>query len=391
MGWEIRVSWRRRDLCGPLARIWVMSPKEEIVKKLLAALPAVLLALALVAAPTAASAKGLTASVQGATVSGLPFRYAAIAPNAPRLLSAGDKANTFTVVARIDKRGGRIGRWWYLPGRYSIPAAAYDDRAGGLSADGGTLVLSRFSWIYPPRTTGLAILDTNLHLRHPRIERRHAIRRVRLSDSFSFDAISPDGSTIYLIEHLSSVYGGAYRVRALDTSSDELLPGAIVDPEEPWERMSGLAVSRVTSADGRWAYTLYAGYGGGRRDGRGAPGIRDPFIHALDTVEGRAICIDLPQLEDGREPFAFDLAAGENGRLVVFKRGREGNRQRALLTVDTRSREVSQSRPTATASSGIGPWPPIAVLIAGAALLLAWIGLRHRRTRTTGDGPAKRG
>lgn len=347
------------------------------MKRLLSA--ALLASAALAVMPSTAAAKGLAASVQGATVRGLPYRYVAVSPNSPYRAGSARPSDKFTVIGRIDKRGGRLGRWWYLPGQYSIPAAAYDDEAGGLSADGGTLVLSRFSWIYPPRTTGLAILDTHLHLRHPRRGHRprHAIHRVSLSDSFSFDAISPDGSTVYLIEHLSPVYGGPYRVRALDTSSGKLRPGAILDPEEPWERMSGVPVSRVTSANGRWAYTLYASYGGGRRDGRGAPGIRDPFIHALDTVSGRAVCIDLPQLEGGREPFAFDLAAGENGRLVVYERGQGGGQRRALLTVDTRSREVSQPQPVATASSGIGPWPPMLALFAGVALL-AWIVVRHR-------------
>ncbi len=350
---------------------------------------AALLALAVLAAmPAAAPAKGSAASVQGATVSGVPYRFVAVAPNSPFRVGAGRPGERFTVVGRIERDGGRLSRWWYLRGQYSIPAAAYDDRAGGLSADGGTLVLSRFSWIFPPRSTGLAILDTGLHLRHPHRAdgRPHAIHKLHLAGSFSFDAISPDGSTVYLIEHLSPVYGGTYRVRALDARSGELLPGAILDPEAPWERMSGIPISRVNSANGRWAYTLYAGHGGGRRDGRGSAGVRDPFIHALDTVSGKAICIDLPQLEGGREPFAFDLAAGENGRLIVYEVGPRRDRQRALLMVNAQSREVSRLQPTATASSGIGPWPQILALCAAAALL-AWIFMR-RRPPDAGAGTA---
>jgi hypothetical protein len=218
---------------------------------------------ALVATPTAVTAKGSSATVQGATVSGLPYRYVAVSSNSPYRVGSRLPPDNFTVVGRIDKQGGRLGRWWYMPGRYSIPAPAYDDRSGGLSADGGTLVLSRFSWIYPPRTMDLAILDTNildtnLHLRRPRKGQRprHAIRRVSLPGGYSFDAISPDGSTVYLIEHLSPIYGGAYQVRALDTSSGELLPEPILDPESPEERMDGIPISRATSPDGRWAYTL---------------------------------------------------------------------------------------------------------------------------------------
>ena len=115
------------------------------------------------AAPSGAAAKGSIWSSQGATVPGLPYRYVAIAPNSPYRANAARPAAGFTVVSRIDKKGGRLGRWWYLPGRFSIPTAAFDDTAGGLSADGGTLVLSRFSWIYPPRSTGLAIVHTERH------------------------------------------------------------------------------------------------------------------------------------------------------------------------------------------------------------------------------------
>lgn len=343
-----------------------------------------------------AGAKGLGASVQGATVNGLPHRYVAVAPNTPYRAGSGRPSQRFTVVGRIDKRGGRLDRWWYLPGRYSIPAAAYDDKAGGLSHDGGTLVLSRFSWIYPPRTTGLAILDMHLHLRHPRKagdrRPRHAIARVSLPGSFTFDAISPDGSTIYLIEHLSPVFAGPYRVRALDTKRGELLPEPIVDPEEPEERMAGAPISRVTSPDGRWAYTLYSGQG--PRRGRAEWG-HEPFVHALDTVAKRAVCIDLPQLAGRRNPFALALRMNRSGRSLSVLDGhpsprpgatdrRRGLEPRTLLAVDTRSFEVRRPAPTATASSGIGPWPPIAVLTAVAVLLLGWIGLRHRGTGETG-------
>ena len=50
--------------------------------------------------------------------------------------------------------------------------------------------------------------------------------------------------------------------------------------------MRGLALSRVSSEDGRWAYTLYDGGGD------------VPFIHALDTVGDKAVCIFMPQLEE---------------------------------------------------------------------------------------------
>jgi len=212
---------------------------------------------------------------------------------------------------------------------------------------------------------------------------------VSLPGGYSFDAISPDGSTVYLIEHLSPIYGGAYQVRALDTSSGELLPEPILDPEEPEERMDGIPISRATSPDGRWAYTLYGSYE--TKHHRDAPG-HEPFIHALDTVGQSAVCIDLPQLQSRSDSFQFALRMATGGRrLVVLNRRPMLTGSHALLEVDTRSFEVRKPEPVATASSGIGPWPPVLVLTASAGLLLAWVGLRHRRTRIAGDEPAGRG
>lgn len=330
-----------------------------------------------VSAPGAA-AKGSIGSVQGATVPGLPYRYVSIAPNSPHRASAARPAAGFTVVGRIDKRGGRLGRWWHLPGRYSIPTAAFDDTAGGLSADGSTLVLSRFSWIYPPRTTGLAIVHTERRPRRPNRPDR-VIDELRLPGSFSFDAISPDGSTVYLIEHLSRVFGGVYQVRALETDSGKLLPEPIVDPTEPMEKMEGQPISRATSPGGRWAYTLYTGYRKGRYEL-----AHEPFVHALDTVSGQAVCIDLPQLEGRPNRFLLRLRIAQGGReLQVFSKAQVRDRPPSptLLTVDTRSFEVGNPVPVATASSGIGaPWLPIG--IGAAVLAAAMVPILARRERS---------
>ena len=55
--------------------------------------------------------------------------------------------------------------------------------------------------------------------------------------------------------------------------------------------MQGWAVAASATANGRWAYTLYANPGG------------FPFVHALDTVQGRralrrrSVAADRPQPE----------------------------------------------------------------------------------------------
>ncbi len=311
------------------------------------------------------------AASEGVAVRGSEYRYLAISPGIP---------GARTYVARVERDGGRLSRYWYLRGRYHVPAVAYDRSAGGLSADGRILVLVRSltSHSYPPRTTRLAIIDTQRSTRWrgkwPPPRFRRLADFVDLRGHYSFDAISPDGSTVYLIHHYLPLSSGGsyitnYKVRALDLDSGMLLPKPIVDPEEPDERMQGLPVSRASSPDGRWAYTLYDGDG------------QEPFIHALDTVGRRAVCIDLPQLSDTRNLFMLGLHTEQGGRQLVVSRRRpalEGPGMAPpsppLLTVDTTTFKVHKPSPERIDSSGL-PWLPIGA-VAGVLLLAAalWIG-----------------
>ena len=324
-----------------------------------------------------AAGKGVGAmpAPDGVTVSGSPYRYTSLFPNTvPKV----------TVVERIDRDGGRVGRWWFLRGHYYVPAVAYDGSGGGLSANGRTLVLSRFSFEYPPRQTRLAVLDTDLYLRHPRRPGQqrppHAVTRIDLKGDFSFDAISPDGSIVYLIHRYLSPRAGAaylttYEVRALDTASGRLLPEPIVDPTERDEKMQGLPITRASSPDGRWAYTLYDGNG------------KEPFLHALDTVRGRAVCVDLPQLEGRHDLFMSSLRMEAGGRrLAVLSRPPDLDRSTQLLSVDTKTFAVREPTPVATASRDAGsPWLPIAIVAAAIAAAMAWV--LARRQRAAGRKP----
>jgi len=278
------------------------------------AIAAALLALALTPSAAAADGFGLLGAV--GHLDDPPYRYVALAPRARHPL---------TVVERIDLRDSTVDRWWYLRGSWYLPAVASDGTAAGL-AD-GKLVLTTSPRRYPPKRSGFAILDTRLFLRHPLTgdAPRHAITRFGFRGAYGFDALSPDASTMYLIH---SFYGGrrrgGYEVRALDVSSGRLLPHPIVDPSEPDERMQGSAVSRVASHDHRWAYTLYTG--------------KETFLHALDTVDGRAVCVDLPGLEDLRELFQLRLTLSADGsEVLVHSRDTKDAPGGTLLAIDTGS------------------------------------------------------
>ncbi len=176
-----------------------------------------------------------------------------------------------SVLAIVRVRDGRVLNFRSLRGAFGVPLVAYDGTGGGLSRDGRRLVLARQTFAGSARTRFLVLGTRQLQVK----------ATVTLSGVYSYDALSPDASTLYLIQHLPGGNNRRYQVRAYDLRASRLLTRVIVDPKEPDERMSGQPLRRAESADGRWAYTLYTN-----------PGSH-PFIHALDTVERTAVCIDL--------------------------------------------------------------------------------------------------
>ena len=109
-----------------------------------------------------------------------------------------------------------------------------------------------------------------------------ASERISLKGSFAYDALSPDGKKLYLIQHSSVDDLQHYVVRAYDLDAHALLPGRIADKAQKSWVMQGFPTARTSSLDGRWVFTLYMNPGG------------YPFIHALDTVRAVAHCVGLP-------------------------------------------------------------------------------------------------
>ncbi len=219
-----------------------------------------------------------------------------------------------TLVEVVRVLGGRVLRWRSLPGTYGVPLVAYDGSAGGLSRDGKILVLASSPARPGSRATSrFAVIET-------RTLRPRAV--ITLPGSFSFDAVSPDGSTLYLIQYTSSQDYNRYRVRAYDVTNRELLPDALVDRREPDEQMGGAPVSRASTADGRWAYTLYV-----RAE-------EAPFVHALDTVDRKAYCIDLPVQVDPQRQYRLRLRFGREHELNVR------NGRKILAVVDMEKLEA---------------------------------------------------
>jgi hypothetical protein len=219
-----------------------------------------------------------------------------------------------TTVAAVRVRDGRVLRYTSIKGWFGVPLVANDGSAGGLSADGRTLVLATWAGQPSARTVSrFAVLATRtLRLRHA----------IVLRGSYSFDAISPDGSTMYLIQYLSSANYTDYRVRAYDLAGGELVPGAIVDKREPAEQMQGSPVTRAPGRGGSWAYTLYS------------RSVDNAFVHALDTAHRSAVCVDLPWRVDLGTTVRMSLSA--DGTQLVLRQPAIG----LLAQIDTTSFRV---------------------------------------------------
>ena len=173
---------------------------------------ALFVTIAIAAAIVAASARadglpvlGVDVGASGVTVSGSPYRWITI-----------DEGQT-TLVERVARNGGSVLRWTRLQGTFTIPAVAYDRSASGVSADGSRLVLIEPRQSFPRARTRFAVLDAN---------GLGVYRTITLRGDFSFDAVSPRGRTMYLVNYRSA-NPNEYHVRAYDLTSFRLLPKAI--------------------------------------------------------------------------------------------------------------------------------------------------------------------
>jgi hypothetical protein len=270
-----------------------------------------------------------------------------------------------TALAKISARNGRVADWRFFDRPWAVPAVTLKNNSGGLSGDGETLLLTDGAYRPRARQSPFLILET----------RRLAIeRKLVLKGNYSFDAISPDGNLLYLVEYEDLQKDPRdYRVRVYDLEQGDFRPGEVVDPDEPGERMAGYPMDRVTSPDGRWAFTLYAGGD-------------EAFIHALDTVDATAVCIDLPMVGDGaiwRKRLRVETPGGP---IEVL-----GDR-RVVAVVDQETFEVSEPPAVArTAAAPVAGEPSEAgggrawllVTLGAGVALLAIIGFARGRSRRT--------
>jgi DNA-binding beta-propeller fold protein YncE len=241
------------------------------------------------------------------------------------VLYSSHSSGASTIVRAIDPLGGSVHREISVKGAWQLPTIGLARLPGGLSADGQTLVLEAATADRPgtAATTRLAIVAT---------EGKRAPRVITLPGRLTFDALSPDGTLLYVIEHLTR---SDYLVRQVDVRTGQLAAGAILDKRNVDERMAGYAATQLPGTDG-WVYTVYRGEHG-------------DFIHALDTERGVALCIDLPGTEGTDEASAahWGLALDATGRVLYAANG-------ALGTVSEVSLDGFSVRTKMLPSAGLG-------------------------------------
>jgi hypothetical protein len=256
------------------------------------------------------------------------FRLPAGVPAADwHVLFATGSSGTSTVVRAIDPNGGAVQREISVAGAWQLPSIGLARMPGGLSGDGRTLVLEEVRSAGSP-TTRFTVIAT---------EGQTAPRLITLLGRFTFDALSPDGTFLYVIEHLNA---SDYLVRQVDVTTGQLAAGAILDKRNVDERMAGYPATQLWGSDG-WVYTVYRGTDG-------------DFIHALDTLRGLAVCIDLPGTEQTDEATAgyWGLALGATGRVLYAANGALG--RVSEVSLDGFSVTRTKTVPTAVPTAGRG-------------------------------------
>jgi hypothetical protein len=219
-----------------------------------------------------------------------------------------------TTVQVIRRRDGRVLKFMSLKGAWGIPVVAFDGTTDGLMADGRTLLLGEpLTGPGLRRNSTFALID---------MKKMRVVRKLRLPGHYVFDALSPDGRYLYFIQYVSAEDFNRYRVRAYDLRAGQLRKNSVVDKRESETAMQGAPISRATSRDGSWAYTLYGG-------------PAKTFIHALDTLNVGAVCIDLPWKTQPQRLFDFRIRRAGDGRLIV-----RGPRGRTLAVVNQKDLHV---------------------------------------------------
>ncbi len=203
----------------------------------------------------------------------------------PWLLYTAVPTQGSTRISVIDLRTAAALRSFIIPGTYATDGTMFDHAV--LSFDGHWLALRALP--ASSNQTTIALLDTQAD---------RLVDTIKLNGDFDLDAVSPDGSRIYLLQRLHDGTSHYY-VRLYQVAQHQLLSSTIVDKTEINEQMNGTAVARQVAADGSKVFTLYIN-----------PALNKAFIHVLPLTGDYlgARCLDLPTGRDSSLLHFYTLA-----------------------------------------------------------------------------------
>jgi hypothetical protein len=230
----------------------------------------------------------------GAVERQLPFGV--ISPDWKMLYTTTSSGNQ-TIVLALDITSGQTLRTTTLAGQFALPEIDANSRMGGLSPDGKVLVLAEKAGSQTNTLSRLVVLDTAF---------QSSPRLLELPGSFVYDALSTKGQYLYLIEHMPPIEAGRYQVRKYDLTTNQLIKEPVFEKGESEAIMEGYSGAQIIGSNGTWVYTIY------RNDKHG------PFIHALNTEAGVAVCLDLPPAGKENEDAAmyWTLTISSSGKTI---------------------------------------------------------------------------
>jgi hypothetical protein len=209
---------------------------------------------------------------------------------------AAEPAGGRTDLRTFDQAGGEEALLMPLSGRWSL---------GAVSPTGAFVALAREpsqddlrAWSAADRwQTDLQIIDT---------VRRRTSHVLQLPGRFDAEAISSDGTSLFLVEQLPAARPDRYAIRWYDLSNERL----VADPlrsKTADEIMTGYAWGGTASADGDWLFTLYI-----------STDRKVAFVHLLNTRERFTVCVDLPSSSGDFEALKAYSLAYSPGRQTLY-------------------------------------------------------------------------
>lgn len=163
-------------------------------------------------------------------------------------------------------------------------------------------------------------------------------RSLTIDGNYEPEAVSVDGSTLFLIRYLPAMKPDRYQVRQLDIASGKV--GPVYTPDADLQKaMGGTARVQTAPSDGTRLYTLYTvGQGDSER----------AFVHTLALDDLWAHCIDLPAAFATKAESATAMALSPDGGRLYVVNSAIGR----VAEVDTESLQVLRTAPLRIDAAG---------------------------------------